>query len=437
VVRGSARILASTRATVRTTFTSSAVYDRRAAPWPESALTQPEISFLWRRICALGVAQIISWGTLFYTIAVLGAAMRNDLGVSDVLLFGAYTAGLFVSGLMSPFVGRRIDRHGGRPMLASGSVLGAVACAVLALAQGPLTLLAGWLLAGLAMAGCLYDPAFATLHAIAGARYRRAVTALTLFGGFASTVFWPLSQFLLEAVGWRATFLIYAGLHVVVCLPAHLVAVPAGRGPGASFDERAPPDDASQPMTARPDGAVYVWLATALSLAAFLASAMAAHLIGLLTATGLAARDAVLIGSLIGPMQVAGRIMEFAFSRHVRALAVGMLAFGTMAVALALLTQVRGVWIVGLAFAIPYGWSNGLMTIARGTVPAELFGTRGYGALLGRLALPQFVLRAIAPVALTLLFVVDPSRMLTPYVLVFLALIAFVAYRAALRHARA
>lgn len=396
-----------------------------------------EVPLLWRRVCALGVAQIVSWGTLFYTIGVLGAAMRTDVGTSDAVLFGAFTAGLFVSGLVSPFVGRQIDRHGGRTMLASGSVLGALACAVLALAHGPFTLLAGWLLAGLAMAGCLYDPAFATLHAIAGARYRRTVTALTLFGGFASTVFWPLSQFLLDALGWRATFAIYAGLHVLVCLPVHLVAVPAGRAPAPHVDDPVPASAATTPAaTTRADGAVYAWLATALALAAFLSSAIAAHLIGLLTATGLAARDAVLIGSMIGPMQVAGRIMEFAFGRHVRALAVGTLAFALMAAALAVFTQVHGVWIVALAFAIPYGWSNGVMTIARGTVPAELFGTRGYGALLGRLAQPQFVLKAIAPVALTLLFAVDPTRTLTPYALALLALVALGAYRMALRTAK-
>jgi hypothetical protein len=156
-------------------------------------------------------------------------------------------------------------------------------------------------------------------------------------------------------------------------------------------------------------------------------------LIGLLTATGLSAREAVLIGSLIGPMQVAGRVMEFAFGRHLRAQSVGTLAFALMAASLAVFTQVRGVWIVALAFAIPYGWSNGVMTIARGTVPAELFGTRGYGALLGRLAMPQFVLKAIAPVALTLLFAIDPARTRTPYALLLLALMALVGYRAAVR----
>jgi hypothetical protein len=387
---------------------------------------------LARTVCALGVAQIISWGSLFYTIAVLGGAMRRDLGASDTFLFGSFTAGLLLSGLAAPFVGGQIDRQGGRHVLAGGSLMGAVASAVLAAAQGPLTLLAGWLLAGAAMAACLYDPAFATLHQIAGAAYRRTVTALTLFGGFASTVFWPLSQYLLDAFGWRQAFALYAALHLLVCLPLHLVFVP--RSPATRTRiVITDPEPTGRPY----GGATFGWLAAALALAAFLGSAIAAHLIDLLTASGLSARDAVLVGALIGPMQVAGRVMEFAFGRHLRALAVGTLAFSLMVVALALFTQVHGVWIVALAFAIVYGWSNGVMTIVRGTVPAELFGQRDYGALLGRLARPQFFLKAIAPAALTLLFIVDPARVLTPLVLLLIAAAALLAYRLAVKSARA
>jgi len=382
---------------------------------------------LWRAVCALGVAQIISWGTLFYTIAVLGGAMRRDLGVSDIFLFGSFTAGLFLSGVVSPLVGREIDARGGGRVLAAGSILGAIATAALATAQGPWTMLAGWLLAGVAMSACLYDPAFATLHQISGTSYRRAVTALTLFGGFASTVFWPLSQYLLDEIGWREAFGVYAGLHLFVCLPVHLLLVP--RMPAAHAAAVVP---AALPEARVGDRAVFGWLATALALAAFMGTAMAAHVIDLLTATGLTARDAVLVGSLIGPMQVAGRVMEFAFGRNMRALAVGTLAFALMAASLALFTQVHGVWIVALAFAMIYGWSNGVMTIVRGTVPAELFGPKGYGALLGRLARPQFILKSSAPLALTLLYTVDPDRTLTPYALLLVALAALGAYRRAI-----
>jgi hypothetical protein len=387
---------------------------------------------LKRIVPALGIAQIISWGTLFYAIAVLGPSMRDALATTDIVLFGSFTSGLFLSGIVSPWIGWRIDARGGRAVLAGGSALGAIACAILASAQGPVTMFIGWLAAGVAMAACLYDPAFAALHRISGASYRRAVTALTLFGGFASTVFWPVSQYLLDTVGWRAAFAIYAALHAFLCLPLHVAFVP---GPAVHVAIPAQ-RQAAVTTTRRAGGATFAWLAAALALATFISSALSAHLIGLLAKSGLAPRDAVLIGSMIGPMQVAGRIMEVAFTRHVRALAVGTLAFTLMALSLLLLAQVRGVWIVALAFAILYGWSNGVMTIVRGTVPAELFGHRGYGALLGRLAQPQFVAKAVAPLAITFVFVIDASRVVTLWMLVACGVLALFAYRRAVRSAK-
>ena len=387
---------------------------------------------LRRVVPALGIAQIISWGTLFYAIAVLGAAMREELKTNDIVLFGSFTCGLFASGIVSPWIGRRIDAHGGRGVLAAGSVIGALACMTLALSRGPVTLLIGWILAGVASAACLYDPAFATLHRISGASYRRSVTALTLFGGFASTVFWPLSQFLLDTMGWRATFGVYAAMHALICLPLHAIFIPRDRALPPSLTSLGK----AREIDSVSSGAAFVWLASALAVATFISSALSAHLIGLLTSSGLTARDAVLIGSLIGPMQVAGRVMEFAFARHVRTLLVGTLAFALLAASLLVLTQVRGVWIVALVFALLYGGSNGVMTIVRGTVPAELFGARAYGALLGRLAQPQFIAKAIAPLALTLVFVIDASRVVSLWTLVACGALALYAYRRAVSASR-
>ena len=380
---------------------------------------------LRRIVCALGVAQIVSWGTLFYSIAVLGPPMARTLGITDVALYGSFTAGLFLSGIASPWVGRRIDRHGGRGMLAAGSALGALACALLAGAANGAMMLGGWLVAGIAMAACLYDPAFATLFRVAGPSYRRAVTALTLFGGFASTVFWPLSQYLLETRGWRFAVGVHAALNACVCLPLHVVFVPSGERATLAAHPHAGAHDAAP--------GAFAWLATAFALAAFLASAISAHLVVLLAAGGLAARDAVLVGALIGPMQVAGRAMEFAFAHRFTPLAVGTFAFALLATALVVLALVHGVWIVAIGFALLYGWANGLMTIVRGTVPGVLFGSRDYGALLGRLAQPQFILKAFAPVAVTLLFLIDDTRRAALVALAAGAAIAFGAYRLAIR----
>jgi hypothetical protein len=387
-------------------------------------------------ISALGIAQIISWGTLFYAIAVLGEAMRSELGISATWLFGAFTIGLLISGIVSPAVGGLVDAQGGRFVLSWGSVLGAVALALIASAHGLLLLLLGWSLAGVAMAACLYDPAFATLHQLTGTSYRRAVTALTLFGGFASTVFWPASQWLLDNVGWRETLWIYAGLHLAVCLPLHLGFVPAhAAGAAADADIAVGADAVPGVAPPRRTGgrASYVWLAAAFSVAAFLSATLSAHLIGLLKSAGLTARDAVLVSSLIGPMQVVGRIAEFTFARRLSPLSVGALAFALMTAGLTCLALIDGLSAMAFAFAVLYGWSNGVMTIVRGTVPAVLFGRRNYGALLGRLALPAFVAKAVAPVAFTLVFAASLPRVAPLWSLVLAAVLAQVGYRLATR----
>jgi MFS family permease len=376
-------------------------------------------------VILLGVTQVVAWGTLFYAIAVLGAPMRVALGASDITLFGAFSTGLLLSGFVAPAVGRDIDAHGGRRVLVAGSLLAAASMTVLATAANEAMLVAGWLLTGVASAATLYDAGFATLHQFAGASFRRSVTVMTLLGGFASTVFWPLSRYLLETGGWREAFAVYAALHLLLCLPLHALCVPRGA-------QRAPAAAAVAASATTPMPAAFLWIAVAMSLVSFVTAAVSAHLMTLLSVTGLAARDAVLIGSLIGPMQVAGRIVEYGAARNVAATSTGTFAFALMAVALCVLAEVRGVWIIALAFVITYGWANGVFTIVRGTVPRALFGAQGYGGLLGRLARPQFFARAVAPVTLSLVQSVDASRRVAPYLLAVLGVAAFVAYRRAL-----
>jgi predicted MFS family arabinose efflux permease len=316
--------------------------------------------------------------------------MRRDLGVSELFLFGVFSAALLVSGTLAPVMGRLIDRRGGRFVLALGSVLGAAACALLAVAPDAVTMSAGWLVAGAAMAACLYDPAFATLAQHAASRYRRAVTALTLFGGFASTVFWPLSLLLLEAWGWRATWAIYAGLHLAICLAIHLAFVPAFRRVDKARHEA---EEVSPAMRDPRLG----WLTLSVAAATFVFGVMAVHLVSLLTAAGLTAAQAVSVSMLVGPMQVAGRVVEFTVSRRVRSVSVGIVVFVLMLLALVALVNVQGFGVMAIAFVVAYGCGNGLFTIVRGTAPVELFGARGLGALLGHLSRAGLYARAVAP----------------------------------------
>jgi hypothetical protein len=377
----------------------------------------------WRLVPGLGIAQIISWGSLYYGISVLGAAIGADLALSPTAVFGAFSLGLLLSGLAAPLVGRSIDRYGGRRVLVAGSLIGAAALYWLSRATSTLEYYAAWCVAGIAMAMILYDAAFATLSQHFGASYRTALTALTLFGGFASTVFWPLAQQGLVHFGWRDTLAAFAALQVLVCLPVHAFLIPGGRGhshaePALTAAGRAMP-------SARSIDARFVALAAAFALNAFVFSAMSAHMIGVMRGNGLSGGEAVWIAALIGPMQVAGRIIEITIGRNLRAVTVAVIAFGLLIVALLVFVGAAGLQPgAAVVFAVLYGLSNGVMTIVRGTAPAEFFGRYAYGSLLGRLAAPSQIAKAIAPVALASLAAPQASPQSSLLLLLLLAVLS-------------
>lgn len=343
-------------------------------------------------VSALGLAQIISWGSFYYSIAVLGESMRRELGINSSLLFGAFTFSLLVSGMAAPTVGRMIDRHGGRKVLCTGSIIAAMAAGSWGLAQGVITLFLACFLCGITMAICLYEAAFITLNQLAGERYRSAITALTLYGGLASTAFWPLSQYLLGLVGWRYTLLIYAAMQLLICLPLHALL------PSVQSQHKGQ-TRAEEKMPAAASGARYYWLAAGFAVGSFVLSVLSVHIIGLFKEAGLTPAQAVLVATLIGPMQVLVRLLEFVFARRAGPLVVGTVSFFLMVCASTALFFVDGYGLLPFAVAVLYGFSNGAFTIVRGIVPAALFGREGYGALLGRLARPAFVARALAPFA--------------------------------------
>ena len=380
-------------------------------------------------VTGLGIAQIISWGTLFYAIGVLGAPMRAELGVSELFLFSCFTAGLVVSALAAPLSGRLVDRMGGRVVLSAGSILGAIAMLVLALAHHGAVVAIGWLIAGAAMAACLYDPAFATLSQHAGEKYRRWVTYLTLWGGFASTVFWPVSKLLLDAIGWRGAFAVFSALHLFLCLPIHLRLVPR-IAPRAATVKGETPAAATLPPAQRKR---LQWLTASLALATFVVGVMAVHIIALLTGAGLTLDQAVLISTLFGPVQVAGRILEMAFARRVSAVRSGFIPFVLMAVALAALIAVDGFGVAAFVFIAAYGIGNGILTIVRGTAPAELFGNEGLGAVLGHLSRATLFARALAPACFSGLLAVGLTRVQSLSALVVIVVAAAFCYAATVR----
>jgi hypothetical protein len=356
-------------------------------------------------VCGLGVTQIIAWGTTIYALGVLGAPIAEDTGWSRSLVFAGLTVGLLGSGAVSAAVGRAIDRHGARTIMEAGSGLVAAALLVIALAQYPAVYIAGWALLGPAMRMTLYDAAFAALVQVTPERGRRAISYLTLFGGFASSVFWPIGHALDLAIGWRQTILVYAALNLLVCLPLHRWALSRRTtpGPGAVASRAAPgpalaADHAPLHGTARRPALVLFALAS--SASAFVFGAMAVHLPAVLEASGLSAAVAVALASLKGFAQVAGRVAEILFGSRRHPVEVGRLSIALMPVSFAILMAGGASIGAALLFIVLFGVANGLVTIVRGAVPLALFGVEGYGTILGILAAPYLLVNAMAPVAL-------------------------------------
>ncbi len=355
---------------------------------------------LTRAILALGVTQIVGYGTLFYAFGVVAAPMAGELGISLPFAFGAFSLALLAGGAAAPFAGRAIDRHGARAVMAMGSVGAALALVVLSQAGGAAGLVAALILCEAAAALVFYDAAFAALAQAAGAaRARRAITLMTLLGGLASTLFWPVTHLLSEAVGWRQTFLIFAALHIVICLPLHLSLPRKATATGPALPDTAPP---FAPLPAAQQPRAMLWLAIGFSLAGAVMSAFSAQWVPALRAVGLTDAAAVAAGALMGPAQVGVRLLDLFFGVRRHPMGMAILSAGFLALALVILMVMPAGLPGAMVFAVFFGLSGGLTSIVRGAVPLTLFGAVGYAARLGRLAGWRLATSAVAPFALSL-----------------------------------
>jgi MFS family permease len=353
----------------------------------------------WRAVTVLGVTQILAWGTMFYTPVLMLPLLAADRGWTSSFAMAGFSAGLLVAGFVARFVGILIDRHGGHRVMPAGSLLGACGLVGLAYASDPVGYFAVWMVLGVAMAASLYDPAFATLGRIFGARARQPITVLTLAGGFASTVSWPSTHALLEALDWRGTYLVYAALLAGIAAPLHWLALPRGRAAleirAAGFAQAPPPLPAV--------GRAFVLVSAAFAAYAFVPSGLSAHLLAIFGRHGIDPGTVVWIGALFGPSQVVARVCEFAFARNLQPLWVVRFAVSVLVAGFCLLALFGFSVAAAATFAILFGAANGLVTIARGTVPLSLFGPAGYGRLIGRIAGPSLAMQAAAPLVLAVL----------------------------------
>ncbi len=354
-------------------------------------------------LAALSVTQIAAWGPLYYAFSVLMKPMQAELGWGRDLLVGGHAVALLVWGVAAYPTGKLIDRYGGRLVMSAGSVLAACSFALLATVHSVAVYYAAWVIAGVAMALCLYEAAFTVLTLAYKERSRWAITVLSLAGGFASTVFWPVTQSLVDAHGWRVAVMVLAAIQLLVCLPLHAFMLPG-----------APAAHARAAVAAKKAGGnawlrspAFWLLVVSFTANSFVTAAVAVHVIALMQERGLTASDAVWVGALIGPMQVGGRLMEFLFGKHLSATGVGTVTVLLLPVSFLVLMAAGASVPALLCFVLLYGAGLGLYTIVRATTPAELFGRDNFGALNGALAAPSLFARAAGPIGAS--FVVTAS----------------------------
>ena len=353
-------------------------------------------------ILGLGTTQTLAWASSYYLPAILADPIARDLGVASNWIFAAFSASLVISAMLGPRVGRQIDLVGGRSVLSISNLMLAAGLVLLGATYSIPMLVIAWLLLGVGMGFGLYDAAFGALGRIYGDAARRPITGITLIAGFASTVGWPLTAFGLQAIGWRNTCFAWAAAHILIGLPLNFFLLPPVKGAKAAVAAAIKPHI--------PIDRTMILLAFAFAAAWSVTGAMAAHLPRILEAAGATTLQAVSAGALIGPAQVFARIVEASVLSRYHPL---------LSTRLACLMHPVGAAIVALgggaaagAFAIFHGAGNGILTIARGTLPLAIFGPQNYAYRLGIVGAPARMAQAAAPLAFGLLIDLMGSRIL-------------------------
>lgn len=350
-------------------------------------------------VVALGTAQTVAWASSYYLPAILAAPIARDLGLAPTYVFGALSGALVISGLLGPRVGYAIDTFGGRSLLAISNLVFVAGLLLLSVAHGVAVLIAAWALLGIGMGMGLYEAAFATLARIYGTNARRTITGITLIAGFASTLGWPLTTWLDSEYGWRVACQVWAVIHIVLALPLNLSlprAVPLDQQarPGASASQQSGSGRQSETFA-------MVLLAYMFAAASFVSSGVSAILPTMLVAFGATPAQALLAGALVGPAQVGARLLEAGWLGRFHPLLSARLAM--LMNPIGVVALVAGGPLLASTFTVLYGAGNGIITIARGTLPLALFGSAGFGRRIGMISLPSRVTGAAAPLALGLM----------------------------------
>jgi predicted MFS family arabinose efflux permease len=331
---------------------------------------------------------------------VFAETIVHDTGWSLSWVVGGTSIGLLVAGLISPQVGHIIDRHGGRPVLLASSLFYAAGLIGAGLAPTLPFYLLAWALIGIGMGTGLYDAVFAVLGRLYGSGARGPITNLTLFGGFASTVCWPLSAFMIDHAGWRSACFIYAAIHLFVALPLQMTVVRRVPTQVKRKDAQDEQDRPAAPSRIENETLIFSMVAVVLSVSAGVGSIVIVNFMIFLQARGVDYAVAVSLGTLFGPAQVGARVVERLFGNRYHPIWTMIASCSLMAIGLILLS---GSFPVLLLIILLYGAGYGISWIGRGTLPLALFGPLRFPRLMGKLAFPSLIVQALAPSAGALL----------------------------------
>lgn len=344
----------------------------------------------------LGLCQMIAFGTSLYLLTTLAQPIALEMLWPPAWIVAGFTIGILAAGAISPWIGRLITTGHGRRILACSSLMFALGLGIIGLSWRIEVYVAGWLILGMGMACGLYDACFGTLGRVFGQRARRIISVVALIGGLASTVFWPASQYLATTVGWRETCFIFAALHLLICLPIYLLALPDPM----SRDGRRADGRGSLARLAAPQRQAFWLFGAVMVIESGLAAMVAVHLVAVLGVAGVEEGQAAVLGALIGPSQIAVRLADSLLGHRI-APAFALL-FSSVAITLGLVLLGFGLHLPSLAMVL-YGIGIGLFAVTRGTFPLSTFGGEDYPALMGLISRPALILQAAAPLAASLI----------------------------------
>ena len=390
-----------------------------------------------RLVAWLSLAQLISWGSVFYTFSLLLTPVEQELGLSRSQSSLAFSLALLVEGLMAYPVGRWIDAGHERLVMTGGSLLAGVCLVLHARVSSVTGFYAVWAGLGAAMAAILYSPVFAVVTRRFPNDFRRAIIIMTFLGGLASTVFIPLTALLMAQWGWRHALLTLAGFHLLLCAPLHALTLrgaPARPAPVNAGDMPAP-GTVLRLMHSAP----FLLIAVFVILMMGVSTALPAHMVSLLRESGLSERWSIAVPASISAIQVLGRLLLFIFESRFDVHAANrlipcLLPLGLIALLAAPLLGDRQIWLV-LLFVLLYGMGNGMLTIVKGTAIAQYVSRDHVATLNGALGLPLALARAGAPLMMGLLWTQQSAYSHALWLLLALSLVGVCALMLAQRHA--